>query len=92
MRVTVRFMGPLREFAGGETVELELPQGASYGQALDELDRCLGRRLPDRIWDSSARDFKAGILVMGAGRDLTDRGAVLEDGEEIKVLPMLGGG
>jgi molybdopterin converting factor small subunit len=92
MRVTVRFMDPLKEFAGGDTLELELREGASYGEALDEIDRRLGSRLPNRIWDSSARDFKAGILVMGEGRDLTDRGAVLRDGEEIKVLPMLGGG
>ncbi len=92
MKVTVRFMGPLREFAGADTIELDLRDGSTYGEALDEIDRRLGSRLPNRVWDSSARDFKAGILVMGAGRDLTDRGAVLKDGEEIKVLPMLGGG
>lgn len=92
MKITVRFMGPLREFVGGETLELELREGASYGEALDEIDKRLGGRLPGRIWDSSARDFKAGILVMGTGRDLGDRSVVLRDGEEIKVLPMLGGG
>lgn len=92
MKVTVRFMGPLREFAGGDALELELPEGSSYGQVLQEIDRRLGGRLPARIWDSAAKDFKAGILVMGVGRDLTDHSAVLRDGEEIKVLPMLGGG
>ena len=45
-----------------------------------------------RIWDSEANVFKAGILTIGSGRDLDSRETRLTEGEEIKVLPMLGGG
>ena len=92
MKVTVSFMGPLREYAGESRVEFALPGEATFGLVLDEIGRRFGDRLPPRIWDSEARAFKAGILTIGTGRDLDSRETAVLDGEEIKVLPMLGGG
>jgi len=92
MKVTVSFMGPLREYAGQQKVEFSFPGQASFGAVLDEIGRRFGHSLPGRIWDPAERVFKSGILIMGTGRDLNDRETLLEDGEEIKVLPMLGGG
>ncbi len=92
MEVGVRFFGPLAELAGQETVDFTLPEGATYGLLLDEIDRRLGRRLHGRLWDREARSFRAGILVVGEGRDLDSRETPLRHGEVIKVVPVLTGG
>jgi molybdopterin converting factor small subunit len=92
MRVTVQFMGPLKDFVGEQTAEFDLPEGAAYGALLDEIGRRFGQCFPEKIWDRNGGGFKAGILIIGTGRDLDDRETLLKDGEEIKVLPLLGGG
>ena len=77
---------------GEQTAEFELPDQASYGVLLDEIGRRFGQCFPEKIWDTNGGGFKAGILIMGTGRDLDDPATRLMDDEEIKVLPMLGGG
>jgi len=92
MKVAVRFMGPLKDYVGEETVPFDLPGPATYGALLEEIGRRFGHCFPEKIWDTDNSCFKAGILVMGTGRDLDDPLTQLTDDEEIKVLPMLGGG
>jgi molybdopterin converting factor small subunit len=92
MKVSVQFMGPLKNFAGAEKAGFSFPGEVTYGTLLDEIGRRFGERFPAKIWDTNGGGFKAGILIMGNGRDLDDRETLLEDGEEIKVLPLLGGG
>lgn len=92
MKVTVQFMGPLRDYAGEQKAEFEFPGPVKYGALLDEIGRRFGQRFPEKIWDTNGGGFKAGILIMGTGRDLDNRETLLEDGEEIKVLPLFGGG
>ena len=92
MKVTVKFIGPLRDFVGEEAVQFDFPNPATYGNLLDEIGRRFGKSLPAKIWDANGGGFKVGILTIGEGRDLDDRAALLKDGEEIKVLPLLGGG
>jgi len=92
MKVGVKFMGPLREYVGGDAVEFTFTRPATYGALLEEIGRRFGKSFPEKIWDTNVGGFKPGILILGAGRDLDDRETPLEDGEEIKVLPLLGGG
>jgi molybdopterin converting factor small subunit len=92
MRVRVTFVGPLGDYVGERTVPFDLPPGSSYGALLEEIGSRFGGNFPPRIWDERATDFKAGILVIGAGRDLDSRSIPLLEGEEIKVLPLLAGG
>lgn len=92
MKVGVRFFGPLAQLAGQEMADFALPEGATYGHLLEEIDRRLGHRLHERLWDKEARSFRRGILVMGEGRDLDSPETPLHDGEEIKVVPVLAGG
>ena len=92
MKVTVQFMGPLKDYVGEQTSAFELPDQAAYGVLLDEIGRRFGQCFPEKIWDTNGSGFKAGILIMGTGRDLDDRETLLKDGEEVKVLPLLGGG
>lgn len=92
MKVTVQFMGPLKDFVGEQTAEFDFPEQVDYGALLKEIGGRFGQSFPEKIWDTNGGGFKPGILVMGAGRDLDDPDTLLQDGEEIKVLPLLGGG
>ena len=92
MKVVVRFMGPLKDFVGEENVPFDFPGQATYGALLKEIGHRFGSCFPEKIWDTNGGGFKAGILIMGTGRDLDDRETLLKDGEEVKVLPLLGGG
>jgi molybdopterin converting factor small subunit len=92
MKVTVRFFGPLGKQAGQEIVHFDFPKGGTYGDLLDEIGNRFGNRFHERIWDAQKNVFKPGILVIGTGRDLDSRDTSLNDGEEIKIVAVLGGG
>ncbi|MBW2102515.1 MAG: MoaD/ThiS family protein [Deltaproteobacteria bacterium] len=93
MKVYVTFVGPLAEYAGGvPRVEFDLPEGAVYGDLLEEIDRRFGPSLHERIWDRETKTFQPRILVLGEGRDHEGRETPLADGEQIKVIPILAGG
>jgi molybdopterin converting factor small subunit len=92
MEVTVKFFGPIAEQVGQERVTFSFAEGATYGHLLEEIGNRFGRQLHERIWDAGQNIFKAGILAVGEGRDLHIPEALLRDGEEIKILPLLGGG
>ncbi len=92
MRVTVFFMGPLASYTGGSQAAFELPAGARYGDLLDRIASAFGERFPSGVWDREARAFRPGILAIGVGRDLDDRAAPLADRDEIRIVPLVGGG
>ncbi len=86
------FLGPLARIVGSEKVRFHLAEGATYGDLLEDIGRRFGEGLHERIWDRTANDFKAQILVVGNGRDHSDKDVPLLDEEEIKVIPFLAGG
>ena len=92
MKITVKFMGPLRDYVGEQTVRFDFADPVTYGALLREIGRRYGHCFPEKIWDTNGGGFKAGILIMGKGRDLSDRETALMENEEIKILPLLGGG
>ncbi len=92
MQVVVKFFGPLSEQTGQETVLFSLTRGTTYGHLLDEIGQRFGHHFHERFWDSDQKTFKAGILAVGVGRDLDSREIPLQDGEEIKIVPLLAGG
>jgi molybdopterin converting factor small subunit len=90
--VTVTFFGPLGEQIGEKTARFEFSQGCVYGDLLDEIGRRFGGRFHPRLWDSDQNEFKAGILVVGEGRDLETRDTLLVDDENIRIIPVFAGG
>jgi molybdopterin converting factor small subunit len=92
MQVTVMFLGPLSHFVGQEAVCFELPQGATYGDLLDDIGRRFGDKLHHRYWDPEANCFKEQILVVGTSIDYCERNTPLSENENIKVIPFLFGG
>ncbi len=82
MTVNVRLFAILRERAGRERMELELPEGATVADALRELARAPGlddvlARLPVR---------------MAVNRDYADDATILSPGDELALVPPVSGG
>jgi MoaE-MoaD fusion protein len=76
MRVSVRLFAVLRERAGAGEIELELPDGASVGDALAQV-----RALTDGV-----------PVVMAVNREYADASARLSSGDELALIPPVSGG
>ena len=92
MHITVTFVGILAELIQEETVEVHLPQEATYGDLLKEIWRQCGRSIPDLLWDRQANSFKEPIFAMANGRAIDSPDTPLSDGEEVKFLTLVAGG
>jgi len=76
MQVRVRLFAGLRERAGAEQVELELPEGAAVRDALARL-RAVTGGVP---------------VVMAVNEEYADPEAVLHGGDELALIPPVSGG
>jgi molybdopterin synthase catalytic subunit len=76
VEVTVRLFAMLRERAGARELTLDLPDGASVRDALDELGE-LAAGLP---------------LVMAVNREYAPEDQVLDAGDELALIPPVSGG
>jgi molybdopterin synthase catalytic subunit len=76
MEVTVRLFAMLRERAGTDAIELDLPEGARVRDALDSLAG-LAEGLP---------------LVMAVNREYASEDDVLGAGDELALIPPVSGG
>lgn len=76
MRVRVRLFAALRERAGADEVELDLPEGASVRDALDRL-RTLTAGVP---------------VVMAVNQEYASDDEALVAGDEIALIPPVSGG
>ncbi|HEX3801871.1 MAG TPA: molybdenum cofactor biosynthesis protein MoaE [Solirubrobacteraceae bacterium] len=76
MQVRVRLFAILRERAGFDELQLELPEGATVGDALEQLRPVAG-------------DLK---VVMAVNRDYADASATLHEHDELALIPPVSGG
>ena len=80
-RVVVRLFGPAREAVGADRLELALPAGATAGAALAAL--------------AAAHPGLAGLLPrsrVAVNLAYVDPGTRLAPGDEIAIVPPVGGG
>jgi molybdopterin synthase catalytic subunit len=76
MLVRVRLFAGLRERAGAEEIGLELPEGASVGDALERFGE-----LTDGV-----------PVVMAVNQEYADRSVALHAGDELALIPPVSGG
>jgi molybdopterin converting factor subunit 1 len=76
MHVRVRLFAVLRERAGSGEIELELPDGAAVGDALERV-RTLTEGVP---------------VVMAVNHEYADASAPLSPGDELALIPPVSGG
>jgi molybdopterin synthase catalytic subunit len=76
MQVRIRLFAALRERAGASELELELPDGAVVGDALERM-RVLTEGVP---------------VVMAVNQEYADAGVTLHGGDEVALIPPISGG
>ena len=81
MNVRVQLYAQLRDLIGINALEVELPQGATVRELLQEL----------YAQKPVLREHDKSILV-GAGLEFVDRTYKLNPGEEIAIMPPVQGG
>jgi MoaD family protein len=81
MNVHVQFYAQLRDLAGVSKVDLDLPQGATVAEL---IERIYALKPALRTHDKS--------ILVGAGVDFVGRDRVLNDGDEIAIMPPVQGG
>jgi molybdopterin converting factor small subunit len=92
MKVKVNFLGVLSNYTGVETVEIELRDGACYGDLLVEIAKRYGAKLPERCWDPEKNEFRKPFSAIGSKGDIEERDAPLAGHEEIHFLMPVSGG
>jgi len=81
MRVRVQFYAQLSDLAGIRELDVDLPEGATVRDLLDQI---YGRQPALRPHDKA--------ILIGAGVEFVDRGHRLKPGEEISIMPPVQGG
>jgi molybdopterin converting factor small subunit len=93
LRVSVGFLGLLRDQLGQKSLSVELPDGAVFDDLLEAIAPTLQDKLGSWAWDRDNRCFSRRVVVSrktASGKP--DPSAPLTDGEEIMVFPPLAGG
>jgi molybdopterin converting factor small subunit len=81
MKIRVQFYAQLRDLVGIRELQLELPDGATVR---DLLEQVYLQRPALRRHDKS--------ILIGAGLEFVDRNYKLKPGEEISIMPPVQGG
>ena len=92
MKVKVNFLSALANYAGVESLELELPDGACYDDLLKELGVRFGSKFPEKCWDRQKNEFIKPISAIGSTGDIDTRETPLSENDEIHFLIPVSGG
>ena len=81
MRILVKCFAGCRDAVGSTSVSVELPDGATVGEAFAKLVNS---------YPALARYDRS--VMLAVNRDYADRRAVLADGDELACIPPVSGG
>ncbi len=80
MRVTVLFFAVCRDFAGTDQAEFELPDGSSVAQLIQAVS------------DRMGADSVPGNVAVAVNQEYAPHSKILEDGDEVAIIPPVAGG
>jgi molybdopterin converting factor small subunit len=93
MRVSVGFLGILRDQVGQKSLDVELPDGAGFDDLMQAIAPLMEQKVGSWAWDAQKRRFSPRVVVSRQKAVGTvDQVSPLTDGEEILVFPPLAGG
>ena len=81
MHLKIRFFGSVKDEAGRDSFELDIPDGGN----LMDLESTLRRELP-QIWSGRSQ------LFFAVNQKYADRNESLRESDEIALFPMVSGG
>jgi len=96
MRVSIGFLGILRDSLGQNSVEVDLPDGSRFSDLLEAIAPLMERKVA-WAWDRERRAFSPRVVISRKeGRGHTpakiDPETPLVDDEEFVVFPPIAGG
>lgn len=84
MRVKLLCFGVLKDLLGLATEEVQVPEGSTVADLLQNLERRTSNSTMDaQVWHS---------LAVAVNREYSPAGTVLRDGDEVALLPPVSGG
>ncbi|MBI5115733.1 MoaD/ThiS family protein [Candidatus Poribacteria bacterium] len=92
MKIRVNFIGTLSKYAGVDSVDLALRDGACYGDLLAEIGNRYGSSFPKQCWDAEKNEFKPPISAIGPNGDIEAIETPLPENAEIHFLIPVSGG
>jgi molybdopterin synthase sulfur carrier subunit len=95
IRVKVRTILDFTKIFGQRQFEVSLADGSTVGNFLEELTNAWGDELASRLFEPGRSKLLAHIGLMVNGRSinlLQNMDTVLQDEDEILILPPVGGG
>jgi molybdopterin converting factor small subunit len=93
MRVSLSFLGILRDQLGQKNLEVELPDGARLEDLMEAIAPLMEQKIGTWAWDAEKRRFSPRVIVSRQKAiGTSEMSAPLIDGEEILVFPPLAGG
>jgi MoaD family protein len=81
MKVTVKLFAHLRSIAGTDQLRVDLVEGATVSELLDHLSKTID--------NPALTDNSASVMV---DQKNAERETILKDGDEVLLLPIIGGG
>ena len=92
MKVAVTFFNLVRYYAGTPGMEVELSDGTTLGELLQEVGRRFEDKFPAWLWDRKNQAIQRGVLVFVNNEQVTDLTYPLHDGSEVALAVTLSGG
>jgi molybdopterin synthase sulfur carrier subunit len=94
VKVVVRFFTTLREITGKKEEPIELPASASVNAVLRKLSESYGADFNDYVFDELG-DVRGHLEILVNGRSVSTLSGLrtqLKDGDQVAILPPVGGG
>jgi molybdopterin converting factor small subunit len=93
MRVSVGFLGILRDQMGQKSLSVDLPDGAGFDELMEAIAPVMEDKVGSWAWDQDKRRFSPRVVVSRKNAlGKIDPAVPLTEGEEIWVFPPLAGG
>lgn len=94
VKVLVRFFTTLREITGKKEEQIELSKSASVNSVLKKLSENYGAEFDDYVFDELG-DVRGHLEILVNGRSVSTLSGLrtrLKDGDQVAILPPVGGG
>jgi molybdopterin synthase sulfur carrier subunit len=94
VKVVVRFFTTLREITGKKEEQIEFSKSPSVNAVLKQLSRNYGADFDDYMFDELG-DVRGHLEILVNGRSVTSLSGLrtkLKDGDQVAILPPVGGG
>ena len=93
--VTVHTILGIKKILGQRALDISVPEGCTVGELLEIMKKTWGENLASLLFEPNSSSLLPHIVLMVNGRDirfLNNMETVLQDGDEILILPPVGGG